>query len=116
MSYEDGEDEFNQHNVVMEVKQVPKIHSSFTYSNELVELINNVEWKKVMERVSKTHKVRILNNTSDRSREGEEPLEIECPIRDGDLPLFKCLRNEDVPFDVIKIMTGKFVYASINEK
>ena len=114
MSYEDEEDEFNQRNVVMEVKEVPKIHSSLACTNELVELINKMEWKKVMERVSKNHKVRILNNNSNRSMEGEEPLEIECPTRDGDLPLFECLRNE-APFNVIKIMTGKHVHSSINE-
>ena len=68
----------------------------------------------MMERVSKNHKVRILNNNSNRSMEGEEPLEIECPTRDGHLPLFKCLRNE-APFNVIKIMTGKHVCSSINE-
>ena len=83
MSYEDEEDEFNQRIIVMEVKEVPKTYSSLAHTNELVELINKMEWKKVMERVSKNHKVRILNNNSNRSMEGEEPLEIECPTRDG---------------------------------
>ena len=116
MSYEDEEEDFNQRHIVMKVKVVPKRYSSFTYVNELYKLIDSMEWKKIKERITQKHKVRTLSNNNNESRDEDLPLEIECPMRDGDLPLFKCLRNEHVPFELIKIMTGKFIYALINRQ
>ena len=116
MSYENKEDEFNQNNIIMVVKKVPKISPSFTFINELNELINQMEWNKVMERVTQKHKVRILSNNNNESNEENLPLEVECPMSNGDMPLFNCLRNEQVPLEVIKVMTGECVCTSINRK
>ena len=111
MSYEDQEDEFNQCNIIVVVKKVPKISPSFTFTNELNELINKIEWNKVMERVTQKPKVRILSNNNNESKEENLPLEVQCPMSNGDMPLFNCLRNEQVPFEVIKVMTGKHAHA-----
>ena len=116
MSNEDQEDEFNQRYIIMEVKEVDKKHQSFACTNELDELINLMKWNIVKERVMEKHKVRFFNDNNNNSIKDDPPLEVECPFMNGDLPLFQCLRYEQVPFDVIKVMIGKHVYLKINPR
>ena len=116
MSYDNNDDDFNEHNEIMLVKQVPKLSPSFAHTNDLHELIHNMEWEKVIERVKQKQKVRIISNNSNDSQPQNLPLEIECPTSDGDMPLFACLRHEQVPFKVIKVMIGECVQMSMNQK
>ena len=116
MSYEDQDDEFNQRYIIMEVKEVDTKYQTFNYINELDELIKLKKWNLIKERVMEEHKVRFFNNNNNNSTNDDPPLEVECPFINGDLPLFQCLRHEQVPFDVIKVMTGKYVYVKINPK
>ena len=116
MSNEDEEDEFNQRHVIMEVKVVDNKHQSFTHANELDEHVKLMKWNVVKERVMKKHKVRLVTNNNNASINDDPPFELECPNVNGDLPLFQCLRYEQVPFDVIKVMIGKCVYLKINPR
>ena len=116
MSNEDEEDDFNQHYIFMEEKEVDKKYQSFACINDLDDLIKMMNWNLVMDRVKEKHKVRYFDENNNNSINDDPPLEVECPCISGDLPLFQCLRYEQVPFDVIKVMTGKCVYAKINQK
>ena len=116
MSNEDEEDEFNQRYIIMEVKEVDKKHQSFAHINELDELINTMKWNMVKERVMEKHKVRLFPNNNNIEINDDPPLEVECPFTNGDIPLFQCLRYEQVPFDVIQVMTGKCFYTIINTR
>ena len=53
MSDENKDDEFNQFNVIMTVKQVLEISPSFACVNNLHELIHKMEWENVIKRVKK---------------------------------------------------------------
>ena len=53
MSDENKDDEFNQFNIIMTVKQVLEISTSFTCVNNLHELIHKMEWENVIKRVKK---------------------------------------------------------------
>ena len=114
MSYEDLDDEFNQRYVIMEVKEVDTKYQTFNYVNELDDLIKLKDWNKIKERVMEKHKVRLFPNNNNIEINDDPPLEVECPFINGDIPLFQCLRYEQVPFDVIQVMTGKYFYVIIN--
>ena len=45
MSDDNKDDDFNQHNVIMMVKQVPKTSPLFACMNELHKLIYKMEWE-----------------------------------------------------------------------
>ena len=115
MSNEDEEDDFNQFHTFMEEKEVDKKYQAFTYLNGLDDLIKMMNWNMVMGRVKEKHKVRYFDENNNNSINNDPPYEVECPYISGDLPLFQCLRYEQVPFDVIKVMTGKHVYVKINQ-
>ena len=51
MSDDDKDDEFYKHNIIMTVKQLPEMSTSFACVNKSHELICNMEWENVMERV-----------------------------------------------------------------
>ena len=107
MFYDDPDDEFNKHYVSMEVKEVDTKYQTFNYVNVLNDLIKLRDWNKIIERAKEKHQVKLSTNNSNIYMNEDPPLEIECPFIDGDIPLFQCLRNEEVPFDVIQVMTGK---------
>ena len=88
MSNDNNDDDVNQCNIIMMVKQVPKTSPSFTRMNELHELVHKMEWENVIERVKQKQQVRIISNNSNDSQPQNLPLEIECPTSDGDMPLF----------------------------
>jgi len=115
MSNEDEEDDFNQCYIFMEEKEVDKKYQSFTCINDLDDLIKMMKWNMVMDRVKEKHKVRYFDENNNDTINDDPPLEVECPYISGDLPLFQCLRYEHVPFDVIKVMTGKYVYVQMNK-
>ena len=114
MSNDDDDEEFNQCNVIVMVKKVPKMSPSFTCMNELHNLVHKNEWENVVERMKQKQQVRIMNNNNDESQSMNLPLEIECVTSDGDMPLFTCLRNMHVPFKVVKMMIGKCIQITIN--
>ena len=114
MSNDNNDDEFNQCNIIMMVKQVPKMSPSFMCMNESHDLTHKNEWENVIERVKQKQQVRIANNNDNDSQSMNLPLEIECPTSDGDMTLFACLRNKHVPFKAIKIVIGKHVQMSMN--
>ena len=115
MSNEDEEDDFNQRYIFMEEKEVDKKFQSFACLNDLDDLIKMMNWNNVMDRVKEKHKVRYFDENNNNSMNNDAPFEVECPCISGDLPLFQCLRCEQVPFDVIKVMIGKHVYAQMNK-
>ena len=53
MPDENKDDEFNQCNSIMTVKQVLETSPSFTCVNNLHELIHKMEWENVIKRVKK---------------------------------------------------------------
>ena len=115
MSNEDEEDDFNQCYIFMEEKEVDKKYQSFACINDLDDLIKMMNWNLVMDRVKEKHKVRYFDENNNNLINDDPPLEVECPHTSGDLPLFQCLRHEQVPFDAIKVMTGKHVHVQMNK-
>ena len=76
MSNVNNDDEFNQDNVIMMVKEIPTTSPTFTCTNELHNLIHKMEWENVIERVKQKQQVRIISNNINDSQPQNLPLEI----------------------------------------